>query len=401
MAFENKTIEDVKQLIVSGLEAEFNTKFKLLPKSFVAVMAKVMAAVYMTLYKQQGWIFLQLFVSTASNEEIEIMGRKLRPLTMWGDLSGVGSINNATQYEGKIKVIVKELNSYVYQGTQFLNPLTNQMYYATENVLIDNENNIVPVKCTEAGSIGNLYVNDELLTASPLNNIDRKVTVIETVANANDDESEESYRNRVLSRWRNPPQGGALGDYRQWANEVDGVAQSYVYKDDKSAAGVIIYIKANTEDRIASPELLVKVGESCISDPKTGNGRKPIGAVIDPTNDKSFKNIKVCKILDFDVYIDGYNSLNQDDFKQKIDLELKNYFLGREPFVRGLSLDSERTDNISVFNIISIANDIAEGNNGSFTSVVLKKGDVEIQSYSLGKDELAKLGRLYINGEAL
>ena len=35
MAFENKTIEDVNNLIISSLESELNTKFRLLPKAFV------------------------------------------------------------------------------------------------------------------------------------------------------------------------------------------------------------------------------------------------------------------------------------------------------------------------------------------------------------------------------
>ena len=54
MAFENKTIEQVNNLIISGIEAELNTKFRLLPKSFIRVLAKVLSAVFITLYKQQA-----------------------------------------------------------------------------------------------------------------------------------------------------------------------------------------------------------------------------------------------------------------------------------------------------------------------------------------------------------
>ena len=398
MAFENKTIEQVNNLIISGIEAELNTKFRLLPKSFIRVLAKVLSAVFITLYKQQAWIFLQMFVDTASFDEVEILGRKIRPLVMWGNLVGIGEPEGATQWQGKIKVEVASVNTYLDQGTQFVDPATGLIYITNETVLLKNPFEEIAVKCAESGIAGNVEVDDELNVASPYFNIGKKAVVCEVTDKAVDEESESSYRYRVRSRWQVQPQGGALYDYRKWASDVSGVLQTYIYKDDDSAAGVLIYVVSDDESRIATPGMLKEVGEACSYDPVTGVGRKPVTAVLDPGNDGSYGNVRVCSISGFTVYVDDFVGNEIDSFKRSCKTNFSSYFLEREPFVRGLSVDSIRFDRISVVNLTSIANDIAEGVSGYFEKIRLEKNGEIITDYKLGRGELAKLEKLYVNG---
>lgn len=398
MAFENKTIEQVNNLIISGIEAELNTKFRLLPKSFIRVLAKVLSAVFITLYKQQAWIFLQMFVDTASFDEVEILGRKIRPLVMWGNLVGIGEPEGATQWQGKIKVEVASVNTYLDQGTQFVDPATGLIYITNQTVLLKNSFEEIAVKCAESGIAGNIEVDDELNVASPYFNIGKKAVVCEVTDKAVDEESESSYRARVKSRWQVQPQGGALGDYRKWASDVSGVLQTYIYKDDDSAAGVLIYVVSDDESRIATPGMLKEVGEACSYDPVTGEGRKPVTAVLDPGNDGSYGNVRACSISVFTVYVDDFVGDEIDSFKSSCKTNFGSYFLEREPFVRGLSVDSNRVDRISAVNLTSIANDIAEGISGYFEKIRLEKNGEIITDYTLGKGELAKLEKLYVNG---
>lgn len=398
MAFENKTIEQVNNLIISGIEAELNTKFRLLPKSFIRVLAKVLSAVFITLYKQQAWIFLQMFVDTASFGEVEILGRKIRPLVMWGNLVGIGEPEGATQWQGKIKVEVASVNTYLDQGTQFVDPATGLIYITNETVLLKNPFEEIAVKCAESGVAGNVEVDDELNVASPYFNIGKKAVVCEVTDKAVDEESESSYRYRVKSRWQVQPQGGALYDYRKWASDVSGVLQTYIYKDDDSAAGVLIYVVSDDETRIATPGILKEVGEACSYDPITGEGRKPVTAVLDPENDGSYANIRACSISSFTVYVDDFEGNEIDSFKSSCKTNFDSYFMEREPFVRGLSVDNNRADRISSVNLTSIANDIAEGVSGYFEKIRLEKNGEIITDYTLGKGELAKLEKLYVNG---
>ena len=62
--FENKSVSEIYNIIITGLQNELNTNLKQLQKSFANILAKVFASVYITLYKLQAWIFLQLFVDT-------------------------------------------------------------------------------------------------------------------------------------------------------------------------------------------------------------------------------------------------------------------------------------------------------------------------------------------------
>ena len=393
-----ETIEDVNALIINGLEVELNTKFRLLPKAFVRVLAKVLSGVYISLYRQQAWIFLQMFVATASFEEIEVLGKKIRPLVLWGQLVGIGEPGSATQFEGKIKVKASAVNTYLTQGVQFKSRSTGKIYYTTETILLRDEYNQVAVRCAESGVIGNLVEGDILDSVSPYSNIVRQAECTEVLLEAVDPEDEATYRARVESRWRVQPQGGALNDYRKWASEVPGVLQTYIYKDDDTAAGVLIYVVANNATRIPSKELLVQVGQTCTFDPATGEGRKPIGAILDPKNDESYANIRPCTILGFDVYVNGYSLEEYSTFTSSIKSNISAYFLQREPFVRGLSVDNDKYNRISTVNITGICNDVAEGVSGHFESVVIKKDGSVIESYVLGRGELAKLNKIYVNG---
>ena len=87
-----------------------------------------------------------------------------------------------------------------------------------------------------------------------------------------------------------------------------------------------------------------------------------------------------------------------DSFKSSCKTNFDSYFLEREPFVRGLSVDNNRADRISAVNLTSIANDIAEGVSGYFEKIRLEKNGEIITDYTLGKGELAKLEKLYVNG---
>lgn len=398
MAFENKTVEEVNNLIITGLESELNTTFRLLPKSFVKVLAKVLAGTYMTLYKQQAWIFLQLFVDSATFDEVNVLGHKIRPLVKWGELVGIGDPEDATQWEGTVTVTVTSVNTYLMQGTQFKNSATGKIYITTESRLLANASETIPIKCAEAGTAGNLSVDDELQAVNALSNIDRKAVCAAVTTVATDSETAESYRARVRNRWRVQPQGGSLSDYRKWASEVGNVLQTYIYKDDDTASGVIIYVSADTDSRIPSAGLLLEVGEACTYDPDTGEARKPIGAVIDPANDGTYTNIKAVTVTDFDVKITGYSEDEMTSFTASCKSNIGAYFNEREPYVRGLTIDNARTDRISEVNVSAIVDSIAEGVNGYFTDVKIYKDDEEVSSYTLGRGELAKLNDLYING---
>ena len=299
MAFENKTINDIYSLIVQGLEQEFNTTFRLLPKAFVRILAKVLAGVYISIYKVIGWTFLQQFVDYAVFEPVSVLGVTVRPLVGWGNLVGVGDPGDATAWEGIVAVDVVSSGDYLQAGTQLKSALTGKIYLTKASVLLSDGSVQVDVICTEGGSAGNLSAGDILSFVNNLGNVERDAAVVSGVPGI-DAETEETYRNRVKARFKVQPQGGALADYRRWASEVPGVYQTYPYSDDQTSTGVIIYVAGDPDvypGRIVPSSVLIAVGKACTYDPETGEqNRKPVGAVLDPDNDETYSNVKAVSV---------------------------------------------------------------------------------------------------------
>lgn len=402
MAFENKTIDEVYELIITGLEAELNTQFRLLPKSFIRVLAKVLSANYITLYKQQGWIYLQLFVGSASFDSVSVLGRTIRPLIEWGRLVGVGDPGEASPWKGSITVTTAAINTYLDAGAQLKSNLTGQIYITTETKLLANPTEVIAVQCATSGTVGNLALVAELQFVNPLANVEKKAVVTSVLTDGADAETEDVYRGRVRNRFMVQVQGGALADYRKWSSEVPEVYQTYIYSDTESATGIIIYVAGDpavNPNRQVPASVLIAVGDSCTYDPITSHAtRKPIGAVLDPAFNSTYANIRNVRVTPFDVAVTGFTGGDVSAFRMQAKSNLQLYFYGREPFIRGLSVNDIKNDVIQVNNLIGILNEIANNLGGYFGTVVMKKAGVIITEYSLSWGELCNLGTLTVNG---
>jgi hypothetical protein len=206
----------------------------------------------------------------------------------------------------------------------------------------------------------------------------------------------------VENRFRNPPLGGALSDYRRWASDVNGVLNTYPYQDTESASGVLIYVAGVPSlfpDRIPTTDLLRQVGRACTYDPETGKAtRKPITAVIDPSYDETYQNVKPIRNTLFDVYIEGIAGVPISDFGDTVLPVIKNYFLGREPYIRGLSNDNNKTNIVSRNNVMSAVDHVSIGLKAEFGNAALYLNGALVSAYTLGKGELSAIRHLYLNG---
>ena len=400
MAYENKKVDDVYKLLIDSFQEKFNNQLRLLPKSFIVVLSKILAGIFIVPYKLVGWFYLQLFPDTASFDEVNILGYTLRPLVKLGNQFGVSEPTSGNAWEGKISMTVATPGNTVMMGTQLKSGKTGHLYVTAESVMTENETIEIPVYCTQTGAAGNLDPGDILQLVSPLGFVEEEAVVLETSRIGVDDETEAHYRARVMNRYSTQPQGGALADYRLWAYDVPGVLQTYPYNDEDSPGGVLLYVSGTTDlfaDRIPNAALLIKVGKACTYDPETGvANRKPITAILDPQGDETYPNVRAVRVTRFNVYVTGYSG--SGDFGSQLKTELKNYFENREPFIRGLSNDNNKTDLVLKNSLISIANNVALSLKATFDTVAMNITGPEISEYTLGKGELAELGDFYING---
>ncbi len=386
MSLETPTTKEISDNIVAQMEATFGAS---MPKSFTRVLAKVLAGVFVILYKYCGFIFLQMFVATASLRPTVVNGKTVIPLVEWGRLIGAGDPNPATAAELNIRVQVEIIGSTLPAATQLVHVPSGVTYITTKGVVLAADLvdvNVIAVSDQNgtggAGTIGNLTTGAVLSFANPLSGVARNAIVQSQVITGADAETGEQYRARVVNRFQLRPQGGAYVDYKLWAEETPGIKQAFPYAAD-TPGQVDVYIESATEvDGIPTTAQLQAALDSINYDNSTGvASRRPVGALVN-----TFSIIRV----GFAVEVQGLLVENEPDVRADISSALTKYFLDKEPFLVGLSVPP-RIDRVTVAAVSGVVDDVVSLANGVFTDVILKKGVTVTPVYTLGKGEKSKL----------
>lgn len=93
----------------------------------------------------------------------------------------------------------------------------------------------VAVTALAAGATGNLDDGEGVTLVSPISGVNSGALVDSTNTEAEDEETDDSLRARVLARIRTPPSGGTVTDYLTYALEVPGVTRAWVLPNHNSA----------------------------------------------------------------------------------------------------------------------------------------------------------------------
>ena len=149
-------------------------------------------------------------------------------------------------------------------------------FEATETVTIA-ERGTVSIRCTQAGTIGNLPAGSVTMMPVQISGI-VSVSNSDTTHDGYDAETDEAYYARFLSRLQTPPTSGNVYHYLSWALEVSGVGAAQIYPLGHGANTVDVVL-VDTKGQPAS-DMLVKAVQDHI-DPDSqglGRGEAPIGA---------------------------------------------------------------------------------------------------------------------------
>jgi hypothetical protein len=396
MALTTPTTAQVSANIIAQLEAALSQTIPLLPKAFSRVLAKVLAGVFIVLYKFAGFSLLQQFVRFASFEETEVNGTIIRPLVEWGRLVGVGDPLAAEQAELDLTVTVLNQVGSLAGGSQLLYAPSGVVYQTIAAVTLNAATVTATVRATSdqaggdgSGEIGNLEVGQVLQFASPIPNVATNATVAAVSVVGAEGETEEAYRARVFRRFQRRPQGGAYSDYQAWGGEVEGVRQVFPYTGDPGEVDVYVEAVAGA-DGIPDLALLEAVADAIEFDPNeapspTGlANRRPANAGV---------NVLPITRATFDVEISGFVADDEATVLAAIELGVDEFLRAREPFIVGLST-LPRLDRITQGAVAGVVNEIAEANAATVSSVTLYRSAVVIVEYTLAQGELAKLGTI-------
>jgi uncharacterized phage protein gp47/JayE len=394
MTLETPSIAEINDNIIGQLEAELNQTIPLFPKAFNRVLAKVLAAVFIMLYKYAGFTFLQMFVSRATYDETVVNGVTIRPLQEWGRLIAVTDLVPATSAELVIDITVENLTGSLPAGTALVNAENGVTYLTIGEVLLNSSTVQATIRAASdetggggAGAIGNLQIGDTVSFVDPLANVARNATVSNVNVTASDAETVEAYRQRIIDRFQKRPQGGAYADYEQWGEEVAGIINVYPYTGDCPGT-VDLYSEATPEssgnpDGIPTAAQLQAVLDSVELDQDGLPTRRPANA---------FVNSFAITRTGFDVSVTGVNVDNLAQVESDITDAVTEYFAKAEPFIQGLTIFPRR-DRLTRSAIIGLVEDIVTAAGGTFTTATFNvtgsPGTIEL--YQLGQGEKAKL----------
>lgn len=392
MNITTPTTAEIKTSIVNQLQASLDQSIPFLPKSFLRVLAGALAGTSILQYKYAGFSALQKFVTYASTKEITINGRVLIPLVEWGRLLGVGDPLAATRAILDVEVPVTLQGGTLSAGAQLIFHDSGVVYTSTGPVQLNASTVTVRVRASSdqsggdgIGTIGNRQVGDVLSFASPLPNVGRTATVSSVATTAENAESWDSYRRRILERASAKPQGGAYADYRVWAREVPGIVSVYPYTG--LPGEVDVYIEASVEssddpDGIPTSAQITAVEEAIERDVDGIASRRPANAAV---------NVLPISRLAFDVQISGLSG--PANLQEDITDAIRNYYLEREPFIVGLSI-LPRKDRVLESTLIGIVDSIVNATGGSCGPVLQYLDGAEAPSHTLSGGEKAKLGSI-------
>jgi len=180
-------------------------------------------------------------------------------------------------------------------------------------------------------------------------------------------ETIEEYRDSIIKTLQNQPRGGALGDFRLWAEDVAGVYKAFPYTTTPSS-GTVFILQERTGSNIWGTPVDASLLETVRDylQPK-----QPIGAEI---------TVASCIVNVFDITIELHDNTTEE--QDKATEAIQNYFLNKFPFVGGIDNEDLRTDIVTQADLMqTVANAISSSN--YLVSLIVEYGGVEIQKKNL------------------
>ena len=395
MSITTPTTKEVSDNIVAQLEAALNQSLPPLPRSFTRVLAKSIAGVFMLLYKYAGFMFLQMFVRTAVNQDTEINGVIVNPLTEIGRLVGVGNPVAATNAQMTVEVTVESQSGFLPANSQLVGPGNGVTYVTLASVALDAPTKTVEIKAVSdqfggggAGVAGNLDPGSVVSFAGTLSNVARSAVVVAQTVTGADAESTDVYRQRVLDRFQKRPQGGAYSDYELWGEEAAGILNVYPYTSD-CPGQVDLYVEATvassgSADGIPTNAQLLAVLAAVEGDQLGRATRRPAGALV---------NALPIRRLAFTVTVTALDVADSAAVLNDIEDAVRGYFLSREPYIPGLSVPP-RLDRITRAGVDAVIENIVSAAGGVFGGSIITYNTIQTDAYALGIGEKATLGAL-------
>lgn len=383
-------IPTTKQLFeeaLTALEAAINQKSPLTDKAFLRVLAQVLAGQRTGLYKNSIQLTKENLILSASIDGLTDIGNNFK-------------IYRKEAVPAEITATLAALTGTLISQTIDFSGVSNGVRYR-----LDSDTTAVADVATllltaqTAGAAGNLNPGDSLSIGTQVPGAGTIATVVSLDVTGANQETVESFRQRILDKARSRGGGGNLFDYRNWSQEVAGVDKAYPYSGrpitDPTPSKPIertVFVestKAINIDGIPPQSLLDQVRAQILIDPVTGRSRPPLGL----TDETLFVEPITRTPLFVEVRDLQVDTSIETQVKADIDSAVSIYFLNLSPFIDGLDPAFEKNDVVTDLSVSLVIQDVlaANGAAASGISFGFVPGVPEAELV-LGQGEHAKLG---------
>ncbi len=339
------TLSELYNQIVADFESELGESIPLFGKSFLRATAAVQAAKLWINYKINAFVQKNSWVDTAD------------PESMGGSLERFGRVKlNRNPYPATagqyIVTVTGTIGAVIPARTIFKS--NDNALNAGKLFILDNQYTLVAVsdsitlRALEIGIDSRLNIGNQLTSTTPISLVNSLAVVSSEAVEPFSSEDIEVYRRKIIESFQLEPQGGSSSDYRLWANEVQGVAQSYPFAVSGQVGQVNLFIEATIEDSTdgqgsASSGLLDDVKDN-IELPISGvPARKPVGNIV---------NYLSVTPLEVNIEIAGFQGLTTD-IENLIEGALTEEIAKIRPFVSAIDIVSKRNDTLNTNKIIT------------------------------------------------
>lgn len=296
------TLEEIRASILRDYQTYYPNA-DISEDSDVYARASSLAACAEGIYAHQKWLIKQFFPDTADTEFLE----------KHAGLRGLRR-RNATYAAGKGATVSGNPDAVIAVGLQ-IKTEDGRFYETTESAVIPAGGSaVVAVRSLATGAAQNIKTATKgSFMAAPVG-VSSDVVLNDVVGGTNK-ESDSSLLERLLNKIRRPAAGGNRYDYKDWALDVDGVEQAYVYPLRRGLGTVDIAI---TADNDVPNDDTVRRAQAYIDDERPVTAKE--SKVVKPDVTKVNFNIQV-KI----------SGVSLNDIKTPIRNALTDYFNGLIP----------------------------------------------------------------------
>ena len=255
--FSQYTYAFLRQQMLSQVPDTFDKRDSAPLPTAISPAAYVLAGFYLTLNQVQQ----QAFVQTASGQSLDYLGV----------LAGL------TRYPASPAVRLGVFNTAVPMGARF-STVNGENSINFSVTAAESEANQYQLTAETPGTVGNEYTGPIL----PITNVPglTSAQITDILVPGDDEETDDAFRQRIISALNNRPFGGNIADYQQNIMAIDGVGAVQVYPT-WNGGGTIKCSILGADYMPASSELVQNV-QTAIDPPTSGQGMglAPIGAQV-------------------------------------------------------------------------------------------------------------------------